>query len=84
MSSKPCFKWRYRIRFAAMTGEQYSQLIDACIASFNAEPCRNHRWDITAVRRVGWKGGSRYSRITLHFKHCEDLVLFKFCYDMVK
>lgn len=86
MSKKSCWSWRYRVRFGPMNRLQYNRLYKACLELFVCDFTHPlNRWDITSVPRGNYYLGERWhDRVAVHFKYREDLVLFKFCYDMVK
>ena len=78
----PKWSWRYRIAFGRLSADQMYELWNFCIDKFgNDSASRGARWDLSFVRRrinpTSWFPRYYYTRVTVHFKQQEDLVLFK-------
>lgn len=86
MSNRVCWSWRYRIRFFSMNRPQYHQLYKTCMVLFGNDQFHSlNRWELTSIPRGNYYLGERwYDRVAVHFKHREDLVLFKLTEDLAQ
>lgn len=83
MTSRPCWSWRYRNRFDhRFSSKQCRELWDFCQRTFDTYV---DRYEITYRQRrrnpYGIIPDYYYTSVTVHFKHQEDLVLFKLTYE---
>lgn len=78
----PKWSWRYRIAMGRINSDQMRALHDFCSEKFGND---RSRYDFSFVRRRinprSWFPSYYYSRVKVHFKHEEDLFLFKLCYS---
>lgn len=85
MSKRPCWSWRYRLRFSEIHDDrQFWRMYSFLSENFGLED-QSQRWAVTFVQRRknahSWWPAYNYSRVCVHFKHQEDLVLFKLQYE---
>ena len=79
--SKRKWSWRYRVGFyRSFSQDEYRELTKFCIDRFGLD-VYGSSWDISSVcRRVSDRSDYAeycFDRVTVHFKHQDDSVLFK-------
>ena len=84
MSKKVCWSWCHRILLnSRFTQPQLSALVEHCQATFGYD--RAYRYDITFRHRrinpYSFYHRYYYTHIKVHFKHQEDLFMFKLTYN---
>ena len=76
------WSWHYRITIGHLNEDRMYKLKNFCCEKFSNDVSR---WDLSFIRRrlnpSSWFPRYYYTRVKVHFKHEEDLVLFKLTYS---
>lgn len=80
------WSWRYRAVISnSLSSAQMRDLWQLCKEQFGADLDPIQRWDTSFVKRrlnpKSFVPVYKYTRIKVHFKHQEDLVMFKLTYN---
>lgn len=79
--TKRCFSWRYRVSYDRLGGDRYDHILSSLAEHFGNDT-RGTVWDMTGVWRAAPSWNTRYySRVKVHFKRQEDMVVFKLVYN---